>query len=134
MDLNVIWILSEISDSIFLRFIIVIISINFSIRKTFYFIKLDKIGYHIHFNRFQSIIFFFISFILFIFSHNITFTPFTTRYKNKIIIIIIIIKITTNCVRKCIIDDSNKIFLVQRQGLQESWKLYHQNPKVFYGI
>ena len=55
--------------------------------------------------------FFFHSFISFI-SHNIKFTPFTTKYKNKIIIIIIII--TTICGRTYVIDDSNKIFLVQR--------------------
>ena len=60
---------------------------------------------------------FFIDFIYF--SHNIKFTPFTTKYKNKmmiiivIIIIIIIIITTTICVRTYIIDDSNKIFLAQ---------------------
>ena len=45
---------------------------------------------------------------------------------------IIIIIIITTCVRKYIVDDSNKIFIVQ--GLQESWKLYHKAPKVFHGI
>ena len=62
---------------------------------------------------------------------SLKFTPFTTKYENKIIIIIIIIIIMiiiiiiliiiiiiiiiiTICVRKYIIDDSNKIFLVQR--------------------
>ena len=60
---------------------------------------------------------------------SLKFTPFTTKYENKIIIIIIIIImiiiiiiliiiiiiiIITICVRKYIIDDSNKIFLVQR--------------------
>ena len=72
--------------------------------------------------------FFFSFFILFYFSHNINLTPFTTKYKNKIIIIIIItiiiiivkviiiIKtiIITKCVRAYIIDENNKIFLVQR--------------------
>ena len=56
---------------------------------------------------------------------SLKFTPFTTKYENKIIIIIIIIImiiiiiiiliiiiIITICVRKYIIDDSNKIFLV----------------------
>ena len=57
---------------------------------------------------------------------SLKFTPFTTKYENKIIVIIIIIMIIiiiiliiiiiiiTICVRKYIIDDSNKIFLVQR--------------------
>ena len=46
-------------------------------------------------------------FIFFIFSFFLItkFTPFTTKYKSKIIII-------TICVRKYVIDDSNKIFLV----------------------
>ena len=46
-------------------------------------------------------------FIFFIFSFFLItkFTRFTTKYKNKIIII-------TICVRKYVIDDSNKIFLV----------------------
>ena len=61
---------------------------------------------------------------------SLKFTPFTTKYENKIIIIIIIIIIMiiiiiiliiiiiiiiiiiTICVRKYIIDDSNKISLV----------------------
>ena len=56
---------------------------------------------------------------------SLKFTPFTTKYENKIIIIIIIIImiiiiiiliiiiiIITICVRKYIIDDSNKISLV----------------------
>ena len=58
---------------------------------------------------------------------SLKFTPFTTKYENKIIIIIIIIMIIiiiiliiiiiiiiiiTICVRKYIIDDSNKISLV----------------------
>ena len=55
---------------------------------------------------------FFFHFILLIFSDNIKFTPFTTKYENKIIIMIIII--ITMCVRKYVIDDSNKIFLVKR--------------------
>ena len=50
---------------------------------------------------------------IFIFSYNTKFTPLTTKYKNKIIIIMLIIIITI-CVRKYIIDDNNKIFLVQR--------------------
>ena len=69
--------------------------------------------------------FFFSFFILFYFSHNINLTPFTTKYKNKIIIIItiitiiiivkvIIIIIITKCVRAYIVDENNKIFLVQR--------------------
>ena len=37
-------------------------------------------------------------------SHNIKYTPFTTKYNNKIII--------TICGRTYIVDDSNKIFLV----------------------
>ena len=60
---------------------------------------------------------FFFNFILLIFSDNIKFIPFTTKYKNKIIIIIviiIIIIIITMCVRKYVIDDSSKIFLVKR--------------------
>ena len=67
-------------------------------------VQLWAFGLLVHF------FFFFISFI----SQNIKFTPFTTKYKNKIIIII------TICGRTYIIYDSNKIFLVQRQGLQES--------------
>ena len=57
---------------------------------------------------------------------SLKFTPLTTKYENKIIIIIIIIImiiiiiiliiiiiiIITICVRKYIIDDSNKISLV----------------------
>ena len=53
---------------------------------------------------------------------SLKFTPFTTKYENKIIVIIIIIMIIiiiiliiiiiTICVRKYIIDDSNKISLV----------------------
>ena len=56
---------------------------------------------------------FFFFFRSFNFSHNVKFTPFTTKYRNKIIII-------TICGRAYTIDDSNKIFLLQRQGLQES--------------
>ena len=75
----------------------------------------DSLIWFLFVSQIQIIFSFF--FILFIFSHNIKVTPFTTTYKNKTIIIIIMITI---CVRKYIIDDSNKIFLVQRQGLQES--------------
>ena len=61
---------------------------------------------------------FFLSFffILFIFTHNIKFTPFTTKYKNKIIIIIIIIIIFVICYF-----GNLKFFLlnsVQREGLK----------------
>ena len=45
----------------------------------------------------------------FIFSHNITYTPFTTKSRNKITIINVTIYGRTS-----IIDDSKKIFLVQR--------------------
>ena len=48
-----------------------------------------------------------------LFSHNIKFTPFTTKYKNKTTTIIIIMIIITIYMWKYIIDDSNKIFLVQ---------------------
>ena len=46
---------------------------------------------------------------VFLFFHNTKFTPLTTKYKSKIIIIDIIV-----CGRAYIIDDSNKIFLLQR--------------------
>ena len=59
--------------------------------------------------NFEGVVFFsFIHLIHLIFSHNIKFTPFATKYRNKIIIII------TICGRTCTTDDSNKIFLVQR--------------------
>ena len=51
-----------------------------------------------------------ISFFFHLFSHNTKSTPFTTKYKNKIIIKINI----KMCGKTDIIDDSNKIFLVQR--------------------
>ena len=54
---------------------------------------------------YQELIYLFFSFISFI-SHNIKFTPFITKYKKKIIIII------TICGKTYIIDDSNKILLV----------------------
>ena len=49
----------------------------------------------------------FFSFI-YLFSHNIKLTQFTTIYRNEITIII------TTCERSYTIDDSNKIFLVQK--------------------
>ena len=58
-----------------------------------------------------------------LFSHNIKFTPLTTKYMNKII------KTVTICGRTYIIDDSNKMFLVQRWELQENWKPYYWKPE-----
>ena len=62
--------------------------------------------------QFHDYSFFF--FHSFNFSYNVKFTPFPTKYRNKITIII------TICGRAYTIDDSNKKFLLQRQGLQES--------------
>ena len=80
----------------------------------FLVVPLSKILY------FLKIIFliFFISMFVNVIPESLKFTPFTTKYENKIIIIMIIIIIVLLiiiiiiCVRKYIIDDSNKILLV----------------------
>ena len=79
----------------------------------FLVVPLSKILY------FLKIIFliFFISMFVNVIPESLKFTPFTTKYENKItiiimIIIIIVLIIIIICVRKYIIDDSNKILLV----------------------
>ena len=67
--------------------------------------------------------FLYYSFIHFNYFLIILFTPLTTKYMKKII------KTITICGRKYIIDDSNKMFVVQRWGLQENWKPYYSMPE-----